>query len=230
MEKDSLGYRMKSYEFVYKDSLIKKIPVIVRVDGRAFHTLTRNFDKPFDLNFINTMVSSSLYLASNMQGFKLAYIQSDEASFLLTDCETDKTQGWFDYNRQKIISISASLMTAAFNSLYKFEENFPVFDSRAFNIPKEDVLNYFLWRAKDWKRNSLQMYSRAYFSHKELQNKKQEDMHEMLHSIGKNWSDLPQILKNGTFLYKSEDGKISIRNDVLPKYEALSETFENLIG
>jgi tRNA(His) 5'-end guanylyltransferase len=103
-----------------------------------------------------------------------------------------------------------------------------VFDARAFNIPREEVANYFLWRAKDWQRNSLQMYASSVFSHKELHGKKQPDMHDMLHDKGRDWEkDVPMQEKHGTFLVK--DGRdIWNKIDILPNYEdvaRLTDTF-----
>jgi tRNA(His) 5'-end guanylyltransferase len=104
----------------------------------------------------------------------------------------------------------------------------PVFDSRAFTVPTDDVVNAFLWRAKDWERNSLQMYCRAFFSHKELHLKKRDDMHEMLHSIGRNWArDLSDQEKNGTFIISTDDGNIT-RTDILPNYESINAALGEL--
>ena len=45
-----LDIRMKqNYEFPYRFKLTRRTPVIIRVDGRAFHTFTQGFNKPFDL-------------------------------------------------------------------------------------------------------------------------------------------------------------------------------------
>ena len=55
-----------------------------------------------------------------------------------------------------------------------------MFDARAFNIPMDEVKNYFIWRQQDWIRNSVQMLAQAHFSHKELHGKNQSDMHDML--------------------------------------------------
>jgi tRNA(His) 5'-end guanylyltransferase len=134
-----------------------------------------------------------------MQGFKLGYTQSDEATFLLRDTDSHETQGWFGYELSKIISISASAFTAYFNR--EFDEKPPaMFDSRAFVVPDEDVPNVFVWRQKDWARNSIQMLARATFSHRELNGKKIPEIHEMLHGVGINWADMTPVLKNGTFV------------------------------
>ncbi len=220
----NLGDRMKeNYENRSRFFLTRKVPVIIRLDGRAFHTLTHKMQKPFDPNLMRNMVGSAMATASEMQGFKLGYVQSDEASFLLTDYDNIEAAAWFDYNLSKLTSISASIMTGEFNRTYY--ERIAHFDSRAFNIPKEDVANYFLWRDKDWERNSLSMYCQSFFSHKELQGKNRADQHEMLHNIGKNWADLADQLKNGTFITKTLD----LRFDVAPTYDSISKLLEDTL-
>jgi tRNA(His) 5'-end guanylyltransferase len=212
------------------------MPVMLRLDGKCFHTLTRDLNKPFSRSFIDAMVSSACEVAKEMQGFKVGYVQSDEATFCLTDYDRLETQGWFDYDLAKMVSISAALMSVAFtkqsyaNSWIDFRdvEGFPVFDSRAFSVPPDDVVNAFLWRAKDWERNSLQMYARSFFSHSELMNKGHEEIHEMLHGIGKNWAtDLTDQERNGTFLILGPKG-IETRTDVLPTYQAINEAIGKL--
>lgn len=226
----NLGDRMKAYENVSRYCLTRRTPVIIRVDGRAFHTFLRGTKKPFDNGFIVAMSTAAQMLAKEIQGFKLAYVQSDEASFLLTDYDKIDTQGWFDYNLSKIISISAAKMSTVFN-LYCLKSRLQVkgvgiFDSRAFNIPKEEVANYFLWRAKDWQRNSLSMYARSFFSHKELMNKSSSEIHEMLYQIGKNWAtNLDDMLKNGTWLLKE-----CMIWSILPTYASISEVVNPLVG
>src|SRR4030065_891451 len=213
---NELGDRIKrNYEDSYRIYLTRRTPVIIRVDGKAFHTLTskmkKHLEAPFFPHFMNSMLYAAEKTAEEMQGFKLGYVQSDEASFLLTDYDKLETEAWFNYNLNKIVSVSASTMTAYFNDFWELgmtglEGKVSVFDARAFNIPKEEIANYFLWRCQDWERNSLSMYCQAFFSHKELMNKGREEQHEMLHSIGKNWAtDLSPREKNGTFIFR--DGK-----------------------
>lgn len=224
----TLGDRIKKYEKTFTHSALKRMPLIIRVDGRAFHTFTKGLNRPFDNGLIDAMVQSAKYVAKDMQGFKAAYIQSDEVTFYLTDYDTLETEGWFCYELPKVISISASLMSVAFNHFYP-NDKLPVFDSRAFTVPKEEVVNCFVWRAKDWERNSLQMYARVFFSHKQLHQKKREDMHEMLHSIGKNWTtDISNRERNGTFLLNSKNGIIE-RSDILPSYESINEAIMSVM-
>ena len=221
MEKDSIGNRMKKYyEDRYRIYLTRRVPVIIRVDGRAFHSM--DLDKPFDAEFIAAMRFAAVSTSLEMQGFKMGYIQSDEASFLLTDFDKLETEAWFDYNLSKLTSISAALMSVYFNRA--FHRSVGIFDARAFNVPKEDVPNYFIWRYQDWHRNSVHMYCQSFFSHKELMNKNSYDQHEMLHSIGKNWAtDLSSTEKNGAFIFAKDvtsSGDLT-RSDFGPDYASI---------
>ncbi|HEB29015.1 hypothetical protein LCGC14_1777840 [marine sediment metagenome] len=210
-----LADRMKRYEFITRHYLTRRSPIIIRLDGKCFHTLTRNCNRPFDQSFIDSMVLSAKETCREIQGFKLAFIQSDEVNILVTDYDELNTQGWFDYNISKILSISAGMMSVYFSENF---ENSGIFDSRVFNIPKEDISNYFVWRAKDWARNSLNMYAQSFFSHKELMNKHSSAVHEMLHAIGKNWAiDLPGQHRNGTWFTKDECEIYTI----LPDYQEI---------
>lgn len=201
----SLGERIKSYERVSAHQLTPNSSVIIRVDGRAFHTFTRGMDRPFDQELMDTMVEAARETAADMQGFKLGYTQSDEATFLLTDFDRHDTLGWFGYDLSKLISISASLFTMAFNRRFIYKQR-AVFDSRAFVVPELDVPNVFVWRQKDWERNSLQMLARSRFSAKQLHGKGRADMHQMLHEIGVNWAtDCTDQQKNGTFVLHDGD-------------------------
>ena len=118
MKNDSLGDRMKKYEGVPKTALMRRNPVIIRIDGKAFHTFTRGFRRPFDNVLIESMQKTMKYLCEDIQGCKLGYYQSDEISLLLTDYENINTAAWFDYEVQKMCSIAASMATLAFNRYF----------------------------------------------------------------------------------------------------------------
>jgi len=114
--KDSLGDRMKeNYEGRFKFKLMRRTPVIIRIDGKAFHTFTRGFNKPFDKVLSNAMDRTMYQLCENIQGCVFGYTQSDEITLILNDYKTFETSAWFDYEVQKICSIAASMATAYFN-------------------------------------------------------------------------------------------------------------------
>lgn len=234
MKRDDLGNRMKTfYEEIPKTRLMRRCPVVIRIDGKAFHTFTRGFKRPFDDVLIKTMQETAKYLCENIQGCQLAYTQSDEISLLLIDYQRFETSAWFDYEIQKMCSISASMSTMAFNKIFRdivgelhikgaLEEDYScvlyraaqkgaMFDARVFNISKEEVTNYFYWRQLDASRNSIQMVGQANFSHKELQYKSCNDIQDMLMTQkGINWNDLPTYQKRGSCVVRN---KIVIESD-----------------
>ena len=113
---DELRIRMKTfYEQIPKIKLIRRMPVIMRLDGKAFHTFTKGFKKPFDEILIKTMQETTKYLCENIQGCVLGYTQSDEISLLLVDYKKLNSDAWFDYEVQKMCSIAASMVTMIFN-------------------------------------------------------------------------------------------------------------------
>lgn len=115
---DSLGDRMKAnYEDRTRYSLARRTYTIIRVDGKAFHTYTKGFERPFDDGLIEDMDRTAAYLCKNIMGAKMAYVQSDEISIVVTDFDDISTQAWFDNNLQKMVSIAASMATAKFNQL-----------------------------------------------------------------------------------------------------------------
>ena len=116
---DDLGTRMKEfYEQVPKTKLVRRMPVAIRIDGKAFHTFTRGFRKPFDHILIKTMQETTKYLCENIQGCVLGYTQSDEITLILVDYQKLTSSAWFDYEVQKLCSISASMTTMAFNKYF----------------------------------------------------------------------------------------------------------------
>lgn len=243
-----LDKRMKGYyEEIPKIKLMRRTPVICRIDGKAFHTFTRGFQKPFDDILINSMQDTMKYLCENIQGCVLGYTQSDEITLVLVDYKKLNSSAWFDYEVQKMCSISASMATMAFNKFFKIRVNNyteyyyeawnhndeedkyintinnaldrgAMFDSRVFNIPKEEVTNCLFWRQDDASKNSIQMVGQANFSHKELQGKSCNDIQNMLLTERDiNWNDLPTYKKRGSCCIKENyevcvDGVVTTRS------------------
>lgn len=236
---DELGTRMKeNYEKISQTKLMRRTPVAIRIDGKAFHTFTRGFKKPFDEILIKSMQETMKYLCENIQGCILGYTQSDEITLILQDYKTLTIEAWFNYEVQKMCSISASMATMAFNKYFReevdkqdelnkskyFESSISyieyqdqmitylkavnkgaMFDSRCFNVPKEEVTNLLLWRQLDAARNSVQMVGRAYYSHKELNGKNNSQIQDMLMDKGINWNDYPTHQKRGSCCIKDDE-------------------------
>lgn len=244
MDRTSLGDRIKSYENVERRYLPRRAPVIIRTDGKSFHSYTRGFERPFDESFLWCMRMTMLDLCKNIMGCKLGYHQSDEITLLLTDDDTIDTEPWFGKNLQKIVSVSAAMATYFFNrhvntcSTYGLEtpegqifssnglheawrdKRMAIFDSRAFTIPREEVLNAFVYRQQDCTRNSIQMVGYANFSQKELYGKSCNEIQDMLMTQkGINWNDFTTSEKRGTCVIRKNrpvltpDGELKMRGE-----------------
>jgi len=229
---DSLGDRMKGYENVSRIYLPRRLPVIIRVDGRAFHTFTKGFQRPFDEVLAQAMRETAIALCKEISGAKLAYTQSDEISILVTNNDTLETQPWFNNNLQKLVSLSASTATLAFDKafywatvtykgdgqmfqVYAKASKTATFDSRAFVLPPDEVTNYFIWRQQDAVRNSIQMVAQSLYSHKELQNKNCDDLQEMIFQKGINWNHYEPWKKRGICVRKNDMALIAGGKEIL---------------
>lgn len=226
MRKDNLGDRMKSYENITRTYLPGRMPIIIRIDGKAFHTFTKSFKKPFDDILMRAMEETAAVLCRDIEGVKVAYTQSDEISLLITNNDTWETQPWFGNNIQKMASVAASIATLAFNRAFWHEVNMlnndylnteenehlnaycravekgATFDARVFVLPADEVCNYFIWRQQDAIRNSIQSMGQAHFSHKELMNKNCENIKQMLVEKNLKWENIPVSCQRGICVVK----------------------------
>lgn len=215
-----IATRMKSYE---DNQRLSKGTVIIRVDGKGFRTWTKKIgaERPFDSAVHDCMVHATKKVAEEMQSFRLAYTQSDETTFLLSNMN-EKEGAWFDYKVQKLASVTASMFTYFFNARYEhvaITRGYPsvpaFFDARAFSIPVEDAPNAFVWRQQDWERNSVQMLGHFWLGHKKMQGlNKNEVIAKLEFEYGKYWKDLALWKKYGTFVIPF-DGMLLTRNERL---------------
>lgn len=259
-DKDSLGDRQKSYEVSYKQQLIPKMPIVVRIDGKAFHTFTKNLAKPFDDLLIDTMQKTMLELCKDLPTCKLGYTQSDEITLVFICDDVKKTEGLYKYKVNKILSIIASKATKYFNKFFyknvellkndsdyfkdivdlTFYENklFEAeFDCRVMNIPDWDIINNLIWRQQDATRNSIQMLGHFYFTQKQLHKKTSSEIMDMLMIEKKvNWNDLATSKKRGSCCYKIENGNkrktwaLDVNMPILTQPEARSKFTKLMFG
>ena len=219
--KETLSELIKGYEGNYDFTLPKRTPVILRVDGKAFHTLTRGFDKPFDKVMIQSMQDTMLYLCEQIQGAQFGYVQSDEISILVYETNNE-AEPWFGNRLQKLCSITASMATLKFNKSLAYNAaitegadydkyrtaitNGAIFDTRAFCVPESVVTPYFIWRQNDATRNSILGLGMKYFTQKQLNKLSCDDIqNKLLTEKDVNWNDCTIVEKRGTCAYKLPD-------------------------
>lgn len=232
----TLGERMKEYEFQSRTRLLRRTPVIVRLDGKAFHSFTRGFDKPFDENLMRIMQDTTKMLCENIQGCVFGYTQSDEITLVLIDYQNLESCAWFDNQVQKIVSVASSMATNFFNKNLMSEIDYEksrinpnnakinlmqdklfkgTFDARAFNLPAHEVINNLIWRQQDATRNSINSLAQSLFPHKQLQGLNCKTVQDkMLIEKDVNWNNLTTPQKRGTAVLKDENGKWYIDYDM----------------
>lgn len=228
----SLHERMTQYyeNVTHGRTLTRRMPVIIRCDMECGKAFTSGLKKPWDDVFSKAMQRTVCEMAEKIQGCVLGYTASDEISLLLLDYQELNTDAWFGYNIDKLVSSASSMATIFFFKNFvreslRFEDSLseedktgsseylavlnnkvqcsPIFDARAFNIPKEEVTNYFLDRQRYTEKNSISMLARHYFSHKEIEGKNGFQMQDMLMEKYKvNWNDCPIVYKRGVFCKK----------------------------
>lgn len=212
MDKTSLGDRMKEYEKCYTDdTLIPNTPTIIRVDGIAFHTLTKGL-RAYDHDLGVCMSNTMFELMQVIQNAKFAYTQSDEISFLLTDYTRRETEQWLGGEVQKMCSHAAAKATFIFANNWLVsnlsDQNTLTrsigFDAKVFQLPPYEVVNYFIWRQKDAIRNSISSHARDRFSHTELLGKNREEMIKMMAENHFYWDEQAYHVQRGRGCYKNE--------------------------
>lgn len=223
---------MKGYEFAFKQTLPGRLPIILRVDGKAFHTYTKPLRKApgvaYDVSLEEVMNITAQKLCEEIQGAQMAYVQSDEISILIHGYKKFASQGWLSNKLQKMVSISAAIASATFTMeswrmWSPLSDETPMhptveyyaqqwlgtkpayFDSRVFILPEADVCNYFIWRMQDCTRNSIQMLARSLYSHKECNNKNGSQLQEMTFQKGRNWDKEPTSFKRGRCIVRTPE-------------------------
>lgn len=237
---------MKDYERVTKHALTPRMPTIIRVDGKAFHTFTKRLNKDVDPSCATgpsekmhaVMARTTRAMCNQMQNVALAYTQSDEISFLLRDYDKLETQQWFGGKIQKIASVSAGMASAYFNFFWNDEmetepaglKDVALFDARVFQIPKEDVTNYFVWRQKDAVRNSINFIARLYFSHKELHKRDIKNVQEMLWQVHHiNWNDFDVWKRRGSCIVPNDVPSGWVEDDNTPIFTKKREYIDSKV-
>ena len=202
---EKLGDLHKSYESRSESSLIPGCPIVIRLDGRSFHTFTKGLKRPYDERLSKAMIETTKDIL-HQSGANIGYCQSDEISLgFKNDLEVPFL---FSGRVQKTVSVIASIVSVRFNRLiqeYIPERSHmePVFDARVWQYPNLDLTcDSFLWRETDATRNSLSMSVQSLYNHKECEGAGFKEKHDMLHDKGVNWNDYPQFFKRGTYVGK----------------------------
>jgi tRNA(His) 5'-end guanylyltransferase len=176
--------------------------VLIHCDGRSFSKfIKKKFARPFDKQFVTLMNETARYVAEKIQGCVLAYVQSDEITFVIQ--YNENSQMFFGGRLNKMQSIIAAMCSTKFVSMRP--EQLVEFDCKVWNVDSyQDVINWLIFRQEDCIRNSKLQTAQTYLSHKELLNKSPEEAITLLKEKGGiDWrTDIAPGCKIGRMVYK----------------------------
>lgn len=204
---ETLGNRHKAYEAHFDSALMPGLPVIVRLDGRAFHTFTKGLRRPYDERLSYAMVETTKHLVKEWNA-TIGYTQSDEITIGFANIDPE-IEFVFGGRIQKIVALMAASASVKFNNIVKQyipekASETPLFDARIFQYPNLQLAaENFLWRETDATRNSLTMAAHSVYSTKDLHKAGYSKKHELLAAKGINWNDYPTHFKRGVYVGKS---------------------------
>jgi tRNA(His) 5'-end guanylyltransferase len=160
----SLAERQESYKSSYDYEIIKKLPIIIQLDGRNFSKITKNLTKPYSYEISRVMHESMLYTLVDVQGCVFAFTIADEVSFVLRNDQTLETEPWLNNKVQQMASSVASAFTLAF---YKFAfaldleselSGDPIFKAHAWAVPNiSEAANYLIYRQQEGYKSALRL-------------------------------------------------------------------------
>lgn len=152
----------KEKEKEFQSKLPKTGYSIIRLDGRAFHTFTKRFERPYDFGFMKMMNDAAFSVMTNVvTPSLLTYVQSDEISIVFAPNLDGHV---FSGRIEKIISLSSSAASVgAMKSLDDtgrpiVNSGLPIFDARIIHVETlNDVEEYMNWRRADCRKNAISM-------------------------------------------------------------------------
>lgn len=209
----TIGDRCKAYEAAETErKAMRGIPLMARLDGKAFHTFTRGLERPYDERMSHCMVETTKYLVDKMHA-RVGYTQSDEITLMWWEEEQGPAQFPFDGKFHKLTSVLAGMASAKFTKMVQETlpnkaNAVPCFDCRVWQVPTLNAaVEVFVWREDDAVKNSISAAAQSVYSHKELLGKHSGQQQEMLFQRGINWNDYPAFFKRGTYVQRKTSAK-----------------------
>jgi tRNA(His) 5'-end guanylyltransferase len=229
---DSLGNRMKSYEFAdTQRKAFKGQPIVARLDGKGFHTFCKGLKKPFDdrLSKLMRRVMGSLM---ERFGAQIGYTQSDEITLVWFIDSTSAAEYVFDGRFQKMDSLLAAYASSIFNR--ELQTFIPekgacteIFDCRSFVVPNLlEAYHAVLWRQQDCTKNAISMAAQSMFSHKSLQGMSGPQMIERMADEKRTDFDIfPIEFRLGTFARRVKVVK-PLSDETIAKLQNIGRNFD----
>lgn len=135
----SLSDRIGSYQELSDHQLMRRLPIIIVLNGRSFSKLSSLVDKPFSVDFMELMIATMARLCLEVDGVVFAYTFNDQIVMALRNDQTVSTEAWYNNKIQAIVSATASLATLEFNKTKEVKDikllGDAVFTAKTFAVP-----------------------------------------------------------------------------------------------
>lgn len=160
----TLSERQESYKSCYDYEIIKRLPIIIHVDGRNFSKITKNLSKPYSNLLSKVMADAMLYTITEIQGSIFGFTFADEVSFIIRNDQSIETEAWLNNKIQQIVSSVSSIFTLAFYKIafsLDLESELSgdaVFKATAWAVPNlMEVSNYIIYRQQECYKSALRL-------------------------------------------------------------------------
>ncbi|NYT00528.1 MAG: tRNA 5'-guanylyltransferase [Methanocellales archaeon] len=183
-------------------NIIALPPIAIRVDGRNFKKLLKNFKKPYDKKFITAMADATeLLIRASGLNPRFAYIFSDEINLFFLKIP-------FQGRIEKLDSVIPSFLASALSLVLKKTISF---DSKVIPLSKQDIHKYLELRQAEAWRNHIHSYGYYAFLDEGLSRRSaalnmkgmnSQEIHDMLFDRGINLADTPAWQRRGILICK----------------------------
>lgn len=211
----TLKDRINSYREVSSQKLMRRLPVVINVNGRSFRKLTSSLGKPYNNEFSNVMCATAVKLCHEIDGAVFAYTYNDDITIIVRNDQSLETQPWFQNDVQKIVSASASIATLEFSNACKAVDLTlnaeATFVANVFTVPSlTEAMNVLIAKQQAASQSSLNFAVFYELSLKYgddaidiLQNRSPEDKEELLEECGRSYNTYPAPFRRGIACYRA---------------------------
>jgi len=211
----TLKDRINSYRDACSQKLLRRLPVVINVNGRGFRRVTSMIEKPFSADLANVMCATAVKLCHEIDGAVFAYTFNDDITIITRNDQSYETQPWFQNDVQKIVSAASSIATLEFSNAAKevglgsLAE--AMFTSHAFTVPSlTEAINVLIAKQQLASQSALNFSVFYELTEKYgddaieiLQNRTPDDKEELLEECGRSFSAYPAPFRRGVACYRS---------------------------
>lgn len=151
----SLEKRIQEYESCFDYRFTRKLPLIIKIEGKSFSKATKNLQRPYSDNLAATFADTMLALVKNIDGATIGYHYSDSISIVSLNDQKLNTDPWLGNRIQDIVSLASSMATNEFNNLAWSDDDTYIdgadisgnalFTAKAFTVPNyTEAINFLI--------------------------------------------------------------------------------------